>query len=225
VNPLDVIPGFDAVTDNWPRFWGGFVTTLQLLVLSGVGALVIGFVVAAMRISPVSSFRVFATAYTEALRNTPLTLVLFFCAFVLPYLGVDFGTYFPLAVIGLTAYTSPFVAEAIRSGVNGVPVGQAEAARSIGLGFGQTLGHVILPQAVRMVLPPLINVFIALTKNTSVAGAFFVSELFAAGRYIANDRGDAVVTVLLAVAVFYLVITVTLGRVAAVVEQKVAVLR
>ncbi|NIJ06273.1 glutamate transport system permease protein [Frigoribacterium faeni] len=225
MNPLDVIPGLDAVTDNWPRFWNGFVTTLQLMLLSGVGALLIGFVVAAMRISPVASFRAFATTYTEALRNTPLTLVLFFCAFVLPYLGVDFGSYFPLAVIGLTLYTSPFVAEAIRSGINGVPVGQAEAARSIGLGFGQTLAHVILPQAVRMVVPPLINVFIALTKNTSVAGGFFVAELFAAGRYIANDRGDAVITTLLAVAVFYLVITVTLGRVAAVVEQRVAALR
>ncbi|WP_166761204.1 amino acid ABC transporter permease [Frigoribacterium faeni] len=222
---MDVIPGLDAVTDNWPRFWNGFVTTLQLMLLSGVGALLIGFVVAAMRISPVASFRAFATTYTEALRNTPLTLVLFFCAFVLPYLGVDFGSYFPLAVIGLTLYTSPFVAEAIRSGINGVPVGQAEAARSIGLGFGQTLAHVILPQAVRMVVPPLINVFIALTKNTSVAGGFFVAELFAAGRYIANDRGDAVITTLLAVAVFYLVITVTLGRVAAVVEQRVAALR
>jgi glutamate transport system permease protein len=76
-----------------------------------------------------------------------------------------------------------------------------------------------------MVVPPLINVFIALTKNTSVAGAFFVAELFAAGRYIANDRGDAVITTLLAVAVFYLVVTVTLGRVAAVVEQRVAALR
>ena len=225
MNPLAVIPGFDAVTDNWPRFWAGFVTTLQLLVLSGLGALVIGTVVAAMRISPVASLRAAATAWTEGIRNVPLTLVLFFCAFVLPYLGVDFGSYFPLAIIALTVYTSPFVAEAIRSGVNGVPVGQAEAARSIGLGFGQTLTLVVMPQALRMVVPPLINVFIALTKNTSVAGAFFVAEMFAAGRFIANDRGDAVVTVLLSVAFFYLVITVTLGRVAAVVEQKVAALR
>lgn len=224
MNPLDVIPGFDAVTENWPRFWGGFVTTLQLLALSAVGAIVIGFVVAALRISPVASFRVFATVYTEAIRNIPLTLVLFFCAFVLPYLGVGIG-YFPLAVVGLTLYTSPFVAEAVRSGVNGVPVGQAEAARSIGLGFAQTLSLVIMPQAIRMVIPPLINVIIALTKNTSVAGGFFVAELFAAGRFIANDRGDAVITTLVSVAVFYLVVTITLGRVAALVEKKVAVLR
>ena len=109
--------------------------------------------------------------------------------------------------------------------INGVPVGQAEAARSIGLGFSQTLTLVIMPQAIRMVIPPLINVIIALTKNTSVAGGFFVAEMFAAGRFIANDRGDAVITVLLSVAFFYLVVTITLGRLAAVVEKKVAVLR
>ena len=133
--------------------------------------------------------------------------------------------YFILAAIGLTAYTSPFVAEAVRSGVNGVPVGQAEAARSIGLGFGQTLSIVVLPQAIRMVVPPLINVLIALTKNTSVAGAFFVKELFAAAQDVINLRGDAVFAILMAVAVFYLLVTVTLGRVAAVVEKRVAVLR
>ncbi len=88
--------------------------------------------------------------------------------------------YILLAFIALTYYTSPFVAEALRSGINGVPVGQAEAARSIGLGFGQTVSLVVLPQAFRMTIPPLINVFIALTKNTSVAGGFFVVELFAA---------------------------------------------
>ena len=88
--------------------------------------------------------------------------------------------YFLLALIGLTVYTSPFVAEALRSGINGVPVGQAEAARSIGLASARSLTLVILPQAFRMVIPPLINVFIALTKNTSVAGGFFVVELFGA---------------------------------------------
>ncbi|GAB2969375.1 amino acid ABC transporter permease [Frigoribacterium salinisoli] len=224
MNPVDLIPGLDAVADNWPRFLDGFLTTLRLLLVSGLGAVVVGVVVAAMRISPVASFRGFATVYTEALRNVPLTIVLFGCAYVLPYLQVPLD-YFTLACIGLTAYTSPFVAEAVRSGVNGVPVGQAEAARSIGLGFGQTLTSVVLPQALRMVVPPLINVFIALTKNTSVAGAFFVSELFAAGRYIANDRGDAVVTTLLAVAVAYLLVTVSLGQIAARIEKKVAVLR
>jgi glutamate transport system permease protein len=214
----------DAVIENLPLFLEGFRNTLGLLILSGIGALVLGTIVAALRISPIASFRGFATVYTEIVRNTPLTLVLFFCAFMLPYLQFSPG-YFPLAVIGLTVYTSPFIAEALRSGVNGVPVGQAEAARSVGLTFGQSLSYVIMPQAIRMVIPPLINVLIALTKNTSVAGAFFVFELFGAARRVVNDRGDAVIAILLGVAFFYLIITITLGQIAARVEKKVAVLR
>jgi glutamate transport system permease protein len=214
----------DAVFDNLPLFLEAFRNTLGLMVISGTGALILGIIVAALRISPVASFRAFATVYTEIVRNTPLTLVLFFCATILPYLQFQPG-YFPLAIIGLTVYTSPFVAEALRSGVNGVPVGQAEAARSVGLTFVQSLSFVIMPQAVRMVIPPLINVLIALTKNTSVAGAFFVFELFGAARQVTNLRGDVVIPILLAVAVFYLLITITLGQIAARVEKKVAVLR
>jgi glutamate transport system permease protein len=214
----------DAILENIDTFIDGFLKTLALLALSGVFAFVIGVVIAAMRISPVGSLRGFAATYTELLRNTPLTLVLFFCAFILPYLGVRIG-FFPLAVIGLTAYTSPFVAEAVRSGINGVAVGQAEAARSLGLGFGQTLRLIVLPQAIRMVIPPLINVFIALTKNTSVAGGFFVVELFASASVVINKRGDEVIAVLLAVAFFYLVITIPLGILAGRIEKRVAILR
>jgi len=214
----------DAVIDNLPLFLEGFRNTLGLLAIAGVGASVLGMIVAAMRISPIASFRIFATAYTELVRNTPLTLVLFFCAYLLPYLQFTPG-YFQLAAIGLTVYTSPFVAEALRSGVNGVHVGQAEAARSVGLTFGQTLSFVVMPQAIRMVVPPLINVFIALTKNTSVAGAFFVFELFGAARRVTNDRGDATIAILLGVAAFYLIITIPLGIIAGRIEKKVAVLR
>lgn len=191
----------------------------------------LGTIVAAMRLAPVGPMRTFGAVYTELLRNTPLTLVLFGFAVIVPYLGlqprgVDPQTgFFILAAIGLTLYTSPFIAEAIRSGVNAIPVGQAEAARSIGLGFGQTLGLIVLPQAIRMVIPPIINVLIALTKNTSVAGGFFVVELFGASRTAINDRGDEVIAILLSVAAFYLVVTLTLGYVASAVEKRVAVLR
>ena len=214
----------DAVIDNLPTFLNGFGKTLGLLGLSGVLALVLGVIVAAMRISPVASLRGFAAFYTEIVRNTPLTLVLFFCGVLLPALGVP-ANYFALAVLGLTVYTSPFFAEAIRSGINGVPIGQAEAARSIGLDFGQTLRLIVLPQALRMVVPPLINVFIALTKNTSVAGGFFVIELFAAAGVVINERGDEVIAILLAVAVFYLIVTIPLGFIAGRVEKRVAILR
>ncbi len=214
----------DAVIENLPTFFRGFSMTLTLLVVSGIAALVIGTIIAAMRISPVASLRWFATVYTELVRNTPLTLVLFFCAFVLPQLGSRLD-YAVAATIGLSVYTSPFVAEALRSGVNGVPVGQAEAARSVGFGFRQTVGLIVLPQAFRMTIPPLINVFIALTKNTSVAGGFFVVELFAVGRTLSNANGDAVIAILLAVAFFYLIITVPLGLVAARLERRWVVQR
>jgi glutamate transport system permease protein len=214
----------DAVFDNLPLYFQGFGTTLLLLIVSGLAALVIGTLIAAMRISPVASLRGFATVYTELVRNTPLTLVLFFCAFVLPQLGSRLD-YVTAATIGLSVYTSPFVAEALRSGVNGVPVGQAEAARSVGFGFTQTVGLIVLPQAFRMTIPPLINVFIALTKNTSVAGGFFVVELFAVGRTLANARGDQVIAILLGVATFYLLITVPLGLLAARLERRWVVQR
>ncbi|MEJ3404951.1 amino acid ABC transporter permease [Rathayibacter sp. YIM 133350] len=214
----------DVVLENLPRYLDGFRLTLLLLVVSAIFATIIGTIIAAMRISPVTSLRGFATVYTELVRNTPLTLVLFFCAIILPYLGVDLS-YLVFAMIGLSVYTSPFVAEALRSGINGVPIGQAEAARSLGLGFGQSVGYVILPQAFRMSIPPLINVFIALTKNTSVAGGFFVAELFTIGKELANANGNAVIAVLLGVATFYLVITIPLGLLAARVEKRVAVTR
>lgn len=214
----------NAVLANLPEFLEGFRVTLLLLVISGGGALVIGTVVAAMRISPISSLNTFAAVYTELLRNTPLTLVLLFCAFVLPVIGVTLP-YFVFAVVGLTLYTSPFVAEALRSGINGVPIGQAEAARSLGLGFVQSVSLIIFPQAFRMVIPPLINVMIALTKNTSVASGFFVVELIGVGKNLANLNGNAVIAILLAVAVFYLVITIPLGLLSQRLEKKLVVLR
>ncbi len=207
-----------------PEFWEGFRVTLLLLAVSGVCSLILGTLIAAMRISPVASLRWFAAFWVEIARNTPLTLVFIFTAFVLPMLGVRLP-YLVLAFVALTYYTSPFIAEALRSGINGVPIGQAEAARSIGLGFGQTVTLVVLPQAFRMTVPPLINVFIALTKNTSVAGGFFVVELFATTRQLANDNGNIVLQILFTAAVLYLVITVPLGFFAGQLEKRWVVRR
>jgi glutamate transport system permease protein len=140
-------------------------------------------------------------------------------------LGVTFQQFEPAAIIALSTYTAAFVAEAVRSGVNSVPVGQAEAARSIGMAFGQVLRYIVLPQALRTVVPPMINIMIALVKNSSVAGAFFVLELFGYGRQLANEYGDRVMWVLAGVAFFYLLITVPLGILAHRVERRVAIAR
>ncbi|SHJ74757.1 glutamate transport system permease protein [Tessaracoccus bendigoensis DSM 12906] len=214
----------EAVFANLDQYWAGFRVTLELLLVGGLGALLLGGFVALLRISPLASLRGVATGYTELLRNTPLTLVFFFIIIVLPTLDVRFDAKVG-AFLALALYTSAFIAEAIRSGINGVPIGQAEAARSVGLTFGQTVGLVILPQAIRMVIPPLINVLIALTKNTSVAAGFYIVELIAISKQLANANGNAVIPILIGVAVCYLIITVPLGQIAGLIERKAAVQR
>jgi glutamate transport system permease protein len=214
----------DAVLDNLDAYRQGFVTTLELSVLASALALALGTVLAAMRVSPVPTLRAAGAAYVELVRNTPLTLVFFFVVFVLPQLDILLP-FFVFAVIALTVYHAAFFCEAVRSGINAVGAGQAEAARSIGLTFGQTLQLVVLPQALRTVVPPLINVVIALIKNSSIAAAFAVAELTAVGTRLANTNGDAVIQILLGVAVCYLVLTLPSGWLAGRLERRVAVMR
>ena len=214
----------DAVFDNLDAYRQGFVTTLELSVLSSVLALLLGTLLAAMRVSPVPTLRAAGATYVELVRNTPLTLVFFFVVFVLPQLDVRLS-FFAFAVIAVTIYHAAFFCEAVRSGINAVGVGQAEAARSIGLTFGQSLRLVVLPQAFRTVIPPLINVVIALIKNSSIAAAFAVIELTATGTRLANANGDAVIPILAGVAVCYLVLTLPSGWLAGQLERRVAVLR
>ncbi len=214
----------DAVLDNLDAYRDGFVTTLEVSALSSVLALLLGTLLAAMRVSPVPTLRAAGATYVELVRNTPLTVVFFFVVFVLPQLDVLLP-YFAFAVIALTVYHAAFFCEAVRSGINAVGVGQAEAARSIGLTFGQSLQLVILPQAFRTVIPPLINVVIALIKNSSIAAAFGVVELTATGTRLANANGDAVIAVLAGVAVCYLVLTLPSGWLAGRLERRLAVAR
>ena len=213
-----------AILDNLDLYWQGFRTTLALAVLSAVLALVLGTLLAAMRVSPVPTLRAAGTAYVEILRNTPLTVVFFFVVFVLPQVDVRLG-FFVFAVIALSAYHAAFFCEAVRSGINAVATGQAEAARSIGLGFTQSLRLVILPQAFRTVIPPLINVVIALIKNSSIAAAFGTPELTAVGGRLANANAGAVIPLLLGIAACYLVLTLPSGWLAGVAERRVAIAR
>lgn len=204
--------------------WNAFSTTLTLAAVSGLIALVLGTVVAGLRVSPYVPLRTVATVYTEFLRNTPLTIVFFFYVFVTPSMGFSFD-FKVAAIIALSTYTSAFVAEAVRSGINSVSLGQAEAARSLGMSFFQNLTIVVLPQAFRTAIPPLINVFIALVKNTSVAGAFSVFELFAMSRRMTNVYSGDVLGILLGVALCYLIICIPLGQLAGFLERKVAFAR
>ncbi len=164
-----------------------FIMTIKLTVLSAVGALILGTIIAAMRVSPIPVARGIATTYITIFRNTPLTLIILFTSFGLyQTMGVALApdksstflvdNNFRLAVLGLSVYTASFVAETLRSGINTVPVGQAEAGRSLGMTFTQNITIVVLPQAFRAVVRPLGSVLIALTKNTTIASVIGVAE-------------------------------------------------
>jgi glutamate transport system permease protein len=213
------------LADNFPLLRDAFLTTLALAVLSGICALVLGTLLTAMRVSPVKPLRGAATFYVEIFRNTPLTVVFFFLAFGIVEIDLQFPSRFISAVAALSLYTAAFVSEALRSGINSVPAGQAEAARAIGLDFRQTLGTIVLPQAFRTVVPPLGNVWIALAKNTSIAAGFAVTDLAAALQRLANQNADKLLTVFLAIVAAYLIITLPSAWLIGVIERRTAILR
>jgi glutamate transport system permease protein len=213
------------VVDNFELLRDAFLTTLALAVASGICALVIGTLLTAMRVSPVKPLRGAATFYVEVFRNTPLTVVFFFLAFGIVEIDLQFPSRFITAVAALSLYTAAFVSEALRSGINSVPPGQAEAARALGLDFRQTLTTIVLPQAFRTVVPPLGNVWIALAKNTSIAAGFAVTELAAALVRLSNENADQLLTVFLAIVAAYLVITLPSAWLIGVIERRTAILR
>jgi glutamate transport system permease protein len=218
--------------EAWPFLRDGFEKTITLLVLSMIFCTVLGTILAAMRVSPVWPFRAFGTAYVNIFRNTPLVVLFILVVEGLPPIDVrpsidqlGLNTFETLAVIALSIYTAAFVCEVVRSGVNTVDAGQAEAARSVGMTFGQTLRIVVLPQAFRSVIPPLASVYIALAKNTSVAAAFGVLEATAELKRM-NERGIAPITVLfLFLAAGYIIIVWIISAIAAVLERRLAVAR
>ncbi|WP_100499193.1 amino acid ABC transporter permease [Geodermatophilus chilensis] len=215
----------DAVTDNLALFVEGYLTSLRIILVALVGSLALGLVIAMCRVSPVPPLQKFGTFWVTTFRNTPLSVVLFACAFGLPELGIN-RTFFFFGVLGLVLYTSAFVCEAIRAGINSVPAGQAEAARSIGLNFTQGLRFVVLPQALRTVVPPLGSVVIAMMKNSAVVGAFGVGgDLWSTGATLTSARGYETLPVFVGVAIGYLCITLPAGALLQVIERRVAIAR
>ncbi|MFB7906474.1 amino acid ABC transporter permease [Kitasatospora sp. NPDC056076] len=212
-----------TLTDNWSTYWDGFLGTLSLFAVSAVLSLLLGVLIAGFRVSPVRPLRVFGTVWVTLLRNTPLTLLFFIVVLGLPRFDITLPFY-TFAVLALGCYTSAFVCEAMRSGINTVPPGQGEAARSLGMSFGQTMGLVVLPQAYRSVVAPIGSVMIALAKNTAIAGSFSVTELLGTYRTI-NELGYSIVWTFVWIAVGYLIITLAVSAVFNLLERRVAVSR
>jgi glutamate transport system permease protein len=233
------VAGVEVLVDNFDLFWHGFLTTFQLCILSAVGALILGALIAVLRISPLLPLRMVGTAYVTVFRNVPLTVVFALATVALPHLGsnADFLRipgltdlmkplgldlpYFRFAVIALIVYTSAFVCEALRSGINGVAAGQAEAARSLGLTFSQNLRYVVLPQAWKYAIVPLGSVIIAMLKNSALAGIFGVSgDLMYVAENLSGGSGADVIVVFLGVSLGFLIMTVPLGLLLDQVEKR-----
>ena len=230
----------DVFIENIDQVLTAFGRTIEMMLMAGFLALVLGFILAGLRVSPIPLGRFVGTAYVNLVRNTPLLLIMLIFVFGLPELGIVptlnlndlFGTSFSLlnfnsfmifATAALAIYTASFVCEAVRSGINSVSVGQAEAARSVGMTFGQTLQLVVLPQAFRAVIPPLASTLIAMTKNTSVAAAVGVTEATFLMKKLSNDNADKLFAIFIGFAVGYMALVFAIAGIAHLLERKTKV--
>ncbi|NGO69598.1 amino acid ABC transporter permease [Streptomyces boncukensis] len=214
----------NVLLDNLDLFREGFVGTVSLTAGSAALAVVLGLIIAGFRVSPVPPLRLFGTVWVTLLRNTPLTLLFLVAFFVVPQVlfpGIDS---YLLAVVALGMYTSSYIAEALRSGINTVPLGQAEAARSIGMTFTQTLRIVVLPQATRTALPPLSSFLIALTKNSAIAGAFNNVDLFNIQKVLSNE-GYNILVIFIWITIGYLIVTFSISALFRTLERRLEVAR
>ena len=218
----EIFANYDIVGAVWK--------TIQLAVLSAIGATVIGTIVAVLRVSPVPVLRGIGTTFVNTFRNTPLTVLMIMSVLGFSFLlGLqireDFAdNAFWWAVIMLSPYHAAFVCEALRSGINTVPAGQAEAARSIGLTFKQSLLEVILPQSFRGAIAPLVSTYIALIKNTTVAAVIGVAESAGILATITENEGGSL-PLFLVFALIFVVLTLPLGVLGTNLSRKLAVKR
>lgn len=194
---------------HWDRFFEGFLNTIQISIIALIGSFVLGALIAVFRISPVKPLRWFATAFVEFIRNIPLLLVVYFFYLALPSMGLTLDG-FASGTLGLTVYTSVFIAECIRAGIQSISKGQTEAARATGLTYGQTMVHVILPQAIKIAIPSMGNQFLNLVKNSSILAVVSGLDLMYYADLINSDT-FLPLTVYTIVALFYLVLTVPLS--------------
>ena len=208
-----------VLIDNAGLLVAAFGTTLKLVLVVGLLSLAWGTVLAAMRVGPIGILNKTGALYVTLFRNTPLLVILLLIFFGLPKFGITWGYFWP-NVIALTLYTSSFVCEALRSGVNSIPLGQAEASRAVGLTFGQSMTAVILPQSFRAVVPPLASVLIALTKNTSLVSIFGLSDLTARMKGLLNDHAADLWWIFFGIALAYVLIVELISLVATMLERR-----
>jgi glutamate transport system permease protein len=222
-------------TENRQDILVAFGFTVEMVVIAGLIAVVLGAVLAAMRVSPVPLARGIGTFYVYTVRNTPLLLIMLLFAFGIPNLDIRpefrlgdpqlmrLNVFFVFATAALGLYTAAFVCEAVRSGINSIPLGQAEAARAIGLTFGQSLRLVILPQAFRAVLQPVASALIAMIKNSAIAVGVGVTEMGFEMKKLQNDYPSSIWEIFGFFAIAYMVLVAIVALVTAVLERRVRI--
>jgi aspartate/glutamate/glutamine transport system permease protein len=216
---------WEVLVRHFPQFLSGFVVTVQLVAASFVVAIAVGVVVAALRVQPLSPLRLVGTVYVEFFRNLPLLVLLFIAFAGLRRAGLDISR-FAAGAGSLGLYTAAYVAEAIRSGVFAVGRGQIDAALSLGFTYPRTLRMVVLPQAIRTVIPPLGNLLIAMIKNSAIIGVALAlaDDLLKEARVI-NSRTFQTNEVFFWAAVGYLLLTVGATLVVRYLERRLVIRR
>ena len=204
-------------------FFEGLLVTLQLTVLSFLFAMLVGTVMAIVRISPIAPLRAVGLIYVDIFRNVPLLSLIIVVVYALPEIGLMWS-YNNSVIISMSLVGGAFICESLRAGINSVPAGQIEAARSLGLGFTGTVRYVVLPQAFRSMVQPLVTTFIGIFLSSSLAGTVGVMDLTATVTYINNREARGLMTFMVA-AIIYLVISLGAGAVGDRLERKLRVLR
>jgi His/Glu/Gln/Arg/opine family amino acid ABC transporter permease subunit len=174
---------WNIIESSIPLLARGTLVTLQISLAAGVLACILGFALGLAALSHVRILRAFVAAYVDFVRGTPLLIQIFLVFFALPIIGIRFDEIWA-GIIALAFNTSGYIAETVRGGVGSVERGQTEAAKSIGMTHPQILAYILLPQALRPIIPPLTNELISMTKNTSLLSVISVYELTRAGQAI-----------------------------------------
>ncbi len=212
-----------VVLSRFGDLLAGLLVTLELTALGFVGAVFLGTLMAIFRVAPITPLRVVGAVYVEFFRNIPLLALLIVVVFGLPDVGVTYSL-FVSAALCLALSGAAFVCEAMRAGINTVSASQAEAARAIGLTFTQSLRFVVLPQAFRSMVQPLVNVFIGVALSSSLAAAVGVSELTNRTQQLNLEYAEAVASFLVAGAA-YLLLALSGGGVGGWLERRLAIHR
>lgn len=212
---------FSILSNHLDLYLKGFVNVLESCLLAMAGSFVLGTLIAVFRIAPYRSLNVLGAVFVEVIRNIPLLLVVYGFYLLPGAFGWKTIDGFWSGTLGLTVYTASFIAEAVRAGILSVPNGQAEAARASGLTYIQTMRYVILPQAIRIVIPPIGNQFLNIVKNSAILGVVAGFDLMYYADIISTET-FVTFSPYVFVAMFYWILTIPISFGVKYVERKYA---